>query len=58
MLAEYYQWAWQANAFQLLKWMAYGYKDMAYFALKIMQRYGYLNHKYALQWLYQKEIDA
>lgn len=35
-----------------LKWVAYGYKDMAYFALKIMQKFGYLNHKYALNWLY------
>ncbi len=34
-----------------LKWVAYGYKDMAYFALKIMQKFGYLNHKYALKWL-------
>ncbi len=35
-----------------LKWVAYGYKDMAYFALKIMQKFGYLNHKYAMNWLY------
>lgn len=35
-----------------LKWVAYGYKDMAYFALKILQKFGYLNHKYALNWLY------
>ena len=34
-----------------LKWVAYGYKDMAYFSLKIMQKFGYLNHKYALKWL-------
>lgn len=34
-----------------LKWVAYGYKDMAYFALKIMQKFGYLNHKYALEWM-------
>ena len=34
-----------------LKWVAYGYKDMSYFALKIMQKFGYLNHKYALNWL-------
>ena len=26
-----------------LKWQAYGYKDMAYFALKILQKCGYLN---------------
>jgi transposase len=93
MLSECYEWAWQAKAFHLLKWimsvrernefwnyfehrltsgvseginraiktlkwMAYGYKDMNYFALKIMQRYGYLNHKYALQWMYQKETNA
>ena len=90
MMAECYEWAWQAKAFHLLKWImsvhdrnefwnyfdhrltsgvseginraiktlkwvAYGYKDMAYFALKIMQKCGYLNHKYALQWMYQKE---
>lgn len=35
-----------------LKWAAYGYKDMGYFALKIMQKCGYLNSKYALEWLY------
>jgi transposase len=34
-----------------LKWVAYGYKDMAYFALKIMQKFGYLNHKYALSFM-------
>lgn len=39
-----------------LKWVAYGYKDMAYFALKIMQKFGYLNHKYALNWL-NPQID-
>ena len=37
-----------------LKWQAYGYKDMAYFALKIMQKCGYLNSKYALSWLYNQ----
>ncbi len=31
-----------------LKWQAYGYKDMQYFALKILQKCGYLNYKYAL----------
>ena len=31
-----------------LKWQAYGYKNMAYFALKIMQKCGYLNHRYHL----------
>lgn len=29
-----------------LKWQAYGYRDMAYFALKILQKCGYLNSKY------------
>lgn len=37
-----------------LKWVAYGYKDMVYFALKIMQKCGYLNSKYALSWLYNE----
>jgi transposase len=41
------------RAIKTLKWMAYGYKDMAYFALKIMQKCGYLNSKHALMWLYQ-----
>ena len=41
------------RAIKGLKWQAYGYKDMVYFALKIMQKLGYLNHKYALNWLYQ-----
>lgn len=31
-----------------LKWQAYGYTDMTYFALKIMQKCGYLNYKYHL----------
>jgi len=31
-----------------LKWQAYGYKDMDYFKLKILQKCGYLNYKYAL----------
>ena len=31
-----------------LKWQAYGYKDMEYFKLKIMQKCGYLNSKYHL----------
>lgn len=31
-----------------IKWQAYGYKDMQYFALKIMQKAGYLNLRYAL----------
>lgn len=42
------------RAIKTLKWVAYGYKDMAYFALKIMQKCGYLNSRYALQWLYNK----
>jgi transposase len=29
-----------------LKWQAYGYKDMFYFALKILQKAGYLNSRY------------
>lgn len=42
------------RAIKTLKWVAYGYKDMAYFALKIMQKCGYLNSRYALSWLYNK----
>ncbi len=42
------------RAIKTLKWVAYGYKDMNYFALKIMQKCGYLNSKYALEWLYNK----
>jgi len=42
------------RAIKTLKWVAYGYKDMAYFALKIMQKCGYLNSKYALSWLYNQ----
>jgi transposase len=42
------------RAIKTIKWMAYGFKDMQYFALKIMQRLGYLNHKHALTWLYDK----
>lgn len=40
------------RAIKGLKWQAYGYKDMVYFALKIMQKCGYLNNQYALKWLY------
>lgn len=40
------------RAIKTLKWQAYGYKDMTYFALKIMQKCGYLNSKHALAWLY------
>lgn len=29
-----------------LKWQAYGYKDMEYFKLKILQKCGYLNYRY------------
>jgi len=32
-----------------LKWQAYGYKDMDYFGLKILQKCGYLNYEYALK---------
>jgi transposase len=42
------------RAIKTLKWQAYGYKDMTYFALKIMQKCGYLNSKYALSWLYNE----
>lgn len=42
------------RAIKTLKWVAYGYKDMVYFALKIMQKCGYLNSRYALSWLYNK----
>lgn len=34
------------RAIKGLKWQAYGYKNMAYFALKIMQKCGYLNHQH------------
>lgn len=40
------------RAIKGLKWQAYGYKDMVYFALKIMQKCGYLNSRHALKWLY------
>jgi len=36
------------RAIKGLKWQAYGYKDMTYFALKIMQKCGYLNYRYVL----------
>jgi len=32
-----------------LKWQAYGYKDMDYFRLKILQKVGYLNYRYCAQ---------
>lgn len=34
------------RAIKGLKWQAYGYKDMQYFKLKILQKVGYLNSKY------------
>lgn len=37
------------RAIKGLKWQAYGYKNMAYFALKIMQKCGYLNHRFYLK---------
>lgn len=42
------------RAIKTLKWVAYGYKDMDYFALKIMQKCGYLNTRYALNWIYNE----
>jgi transposase len=36
------------RAIKGLKWQAYGYKNMAYFALKILQKCGYLNHRFYL----------
>jgi transposase len=33
------------RAIKGLKWQAYGYVDMWYFSLKIMQKCGYLNHR-------------
>ena len=81
VMAEIYQWAFEAKAFNIfkwlsetrvaptfwnyflykvttgiseginraikgLKWQAYGYKDMEYFKLKILQKVGYLNSRY------------
>lgn len=34
------------RAIKGLKWQAYGYKNMQYFKLKIMQKVGYLNSRY------------
>jgi transposase len=34
------------RAIKGLKWQAYGYKDMLYFRLKIMQKCGYLNSRF------------
>lgn len=42
------------RSIKTLKWVAYGYKDMDYFALKIMQKCGYLNSRHALEWLYNQ----
>ena len=36
------------RAIKGLKWEAYGYKNMSYFALKIMQKCLNLNHRWAL----------
>ncbi len=36
------------RAIKELKWQAYGYKDMEYFKLKILQKVGYLNYRYCL----------
>ncbi len=36
------------RAIKGLKWQAYGYKDMLYFRLKIMQKVGYLSYRYFL----------
>lgn len=45
------------RAIKTLKWQAYGYKDMEYFKLKIMQKVGYLNHKFALKWMYELKTN-
>ena len=37
------------RAIKGLKWQAYGYKNMEYFKLKIMQKCGYLNHRFYLK---------
>lgn len=36
------------RAIKGIKWQAYGYKDMEYFALKILQKVGYLNYRFIL----------
>lgn len=41
------------RAIKGLKWQAYGYKNMEYFKLKIMQKVGYLNSCFALKWMYE-----
>ena len=40
------------RAIKGLKWQAYGYKNIKYFKLKIMQKVGYLNSRFALKWMY------
>ncbi len=45
------------RAIKGLKWQAYGYKNMEYFKLKIMQKVGYLNSRFALQWKYDPESN-
>lgn len=45
------------RAIKGLKWQAYGYVNMEYFKLKIMQKVGYLNHKFALKWKYELETN-
>ena len=45
------------RAIKGLKWQAYGYKNMEYFKLKIMQKVGYLNSRFALQWMYDIESN-
>lgn len=37
------------RAIKGLKWQAYGYKDMLYFGLKILQKVGYLNSRFHFQ---------
>jgi transposase len=37
------------RAIKGIKWQAYGYKDMFYFALKILQKVGYLNSRFHFQ---------
>jgi transposase len=45
------------RAIKGLKWQAYGYKNMEYFKLKIMQKVGYLNHRFALKWMYELKYN-
>lgn len=39
------------RAIKTLKWQAYGYKNMDYFKVKILQKVGYLNSKHASKWM-------